>query len=221
MGFKCRECKEHLPVEYKIKQKGNICRKCFFNKYIKKELKPLILLDGETYKDVYFNSNFIVTNYGRIFSKPIEGVRSNNWVQKRGYLELKQSINTNGYLTVRINKTPKTVHRIVLMSFLPCNLSKQVNHINGIKTDNKLSNLEWMSCGENIRHAVRLGLISVSKVDCFSLDGVFIKTYNSVKDVCESLGIKNTNVYNMLNGKRYPKQIKGYIFKRSIDINKI
>lgn len=61
-------------------------------------------------------------------------------------------INT-GYLIVSCQKFGAfLVHRLVCMAFYPTeDTSKQVNHINGIKTDNRPKNLEWMSLGDNVR----------------------------------------------------------------------
>lgn len=63
-----------------------------------------------------------------------------------------------GYLIVNLNPDGTiAVHRLVALTFLT-NRRETVNHKNGIKTDNRLCNLEWVTRTENQLHAVRTGL---------------------------------------------------------------
>jgi hypothetical protein len=81
----------------------------------------------------------------------------------------KFSFNHRGYHWVRLRskfnmKERKFIkmHRLVAMAFIPNHrdpeIYNQVNHKDGIKTNNRVDNLEWMSCAENIRHAWATGI---------------------------------------------------------------
>lgn len=78
---------------------------------------------------------------------------------------ISQCYNRKGYLIVSLSgKMTKTVHRIVAETYLPNIYNKpQVNHIDGDKTNNRVSNLEWSTAKENMRHASLNGLINVDK----------------------------------------------------------
>ena len=96
-------------------------------------------------------SNYEVSNLGRL--------KTFNWKGSGKEKILKPALDKSGYLRTvlkgdnGISKTIK-VHRIVLNSFKPINDVLEVNHINGIKNDNRIENLEWCTRKQNIQHCI-------------------------------------------------------------------
>ena len=90
-------------------------------------------------KEIY--QNYVITSDGKVYSK-------------RRKIFLKPFYNTKKYLCVDLpNNKSARIHRLVAESFIlnPNNLS-QVNHIDGDKSNNNISNLEWCDCRSNIIH---------------------------------------------------------------------
>lgn len=107
-------------------------------------------LDGEIWRDVEGYDGYQVSNLGN--------VKSFKHCNK-GRL-LKPSLR-NGYSFVQFGQHGKCVniHRLVAETFIPNLLNKPcVNHINGIKSDNRVENLEWCTPSENNLHATQTGL---------------------------------------------------------------
>ena len=76
---------------------------------------------------------------------------------------MKLSINNSGYVQISLfqngKRKPVLVHRLVAENFLKNKENKPyVNHIDGNKLNNKMDNLEWCTCQENINHAYQKGL---------------------------------------------------------------
>lgn len=101
----------------------------------------------EEWKDIPYAPGYKISEYGNLTSK-----------NGKKYKSLP---NPNGYLYVRIHKfgIRTTVHNMVARLWLGENPGGlQINHKDGNKRNNHYSNLEYVSCKENINHSIRLGL---------------------------------------------------------------
>lgn len=117
----------------------------------------------------------------------------------------------DGYNTVGIRKengkgTTARVHRLVAEAFIPNPDNKPlVNHVNGIKDDNRVSNLRWSTVAENTQHAYDyLGVLSAMSIPVeLRIDNEHFSDYQSVTRLSELMGINRNafkNIENLSNG---------------------
>ena len=152
---------------------------------------------NEIWRDISgYEGIYQVSSLGRI--KSMDRVDCDNRHRKERILKPRK--NSKGYLMVCLCKDGKKkmykVHKLVSNTFLPNpNKLETINHINEIKTDNRVDNLEWMTNKDNVRYSQAVS------VNQFTFDGRFIRTWDCIMEVEYQLGFNHTNICQCCKGK--------------------
>ncbi len=137
---------------------------------------------------------------------------------------MRQTLNTcnngsGGYYVVNLHKNGMSsvipVHSIIAKAFIPNpDNMPTVNHIDGNKQNNEISNLEWVSYSDNNTHALRLGLRSPRgcRVSQYSKDGVFLREYKSVSEAARISGVSRGMISHCINGRL--KHASSFVWKK-------
>lgn len=216
----CKNCKNSFEKRGKKIFCSNKCCDIYHSNKRKKQNK-VISLENEVWRDIDgYEEYYQVSNLGRIksCSRTIKGRMLNEKIKK-------SSINC-GYEKILLYKDSKhcgfTVHFLVAKAFIK-NLKNKpcVNHINGIKTDNRVENLEWVTYSENNKHAYDTGLrnsnhIKNNKYKRKRVTSTNIKTkeskiFDSIYMCSLEIGVSTSTIGRILNGKT--KNSRNYTFE--------
>ncbi len=185
-----------------------------------------LMADNEdiNYKDIPEYPHYIIYKDGRVFSK-----RKGSFL-KHSVPGIPGKSREYRYVNLGHNGEVKSkyIHRLLAQSFIPNPEYKpQVNHKNGNKLDNRLENLEWATCSENMIHAHRVLHARIGWTGKFGRDhirskevsqiniknGEIMATFGSGREAERLTGICDSLISLAATGKR--PSAGGFIWKRT------
>lgn len=120
----------------------------------------------------------------------------------------------NGYMQINLftgdgRRKKEYVHRLVALTFIPNgNHFPEVNHIDGVRDNNSVSNLEWVTHKENMGKALFLN----KSIRVRNLNGEIVGEFSNIDMACSTLGLTGSNVSECLHNGRQ-RTHKGYTFE--------
>lgn len=139
-------------------------------------------------------------------------------VNKRGYVEVKKRV-PGGHIYAR-------AHRIIWEYVNgPIPHGMEINHINGVKTDNRITNLELVTPSENMRHAARTGLwVRASfagegngraKLTYTQVENIRVST-NAAAQLAREYGVAPTTIRDIRKGRKWSLPIHSELARAAL-----
>ncbi len=132
----------------------------------------------------------------------------------------KQSLNKYGYPVTMLYRNNKSkqykIHRLMAIAFIPNPDRKlQVNHKDGNRSNNLLSNLEWVTHSENVRHGFLMGrkLYNSKPVNQYSKSLEFIRQFESRGKAASEIGTSTSLINSCICGRI--KSAGGFVWKNA------
>lgn len=160
---------------------------------------------------IHLTTDYAISNYGRVKSLERKLIDGRIWKER-----IIKPVLSQGYysVTLRVNNlyVKERVHRLVGFTFLEGYQEKYViNHKDGNKLNNHISNLEWCTYKHNLKHAINTGLnngikkmheANLKKTVQLNLDGTVIKIYESAKDAAKAVKCPIQNITRVCRKER-------------------